>query len=66
MPAGCLAGPEAAANVPVIKDREDGVASAPGLGIEFNQNYLKANLAPGEPGGIGELRDINLNTRYFS
>jgi galactonate dehydratase len=41
--------PEAAANVPVIKDGKMAVSSAPGLGIEFNQEYLKANRAPGEP-----------------
>lgn len=41
--------PEAAANVPVIKDGKMRVADAPGLGIEFNHDYLKANLAPGEP-----------------
>ena len=41
--------PEAAANVPVIKDGKMMVSSAPGLGIEFNQDYLKANMAPGEP-----------------
>lgn len=41
--------PEAAANVPVVMDGKMKVHAAPGLGIEFDHDYLKANLAPGEP-----------------
>ncbi|MFH1086393.1 MAG: enolase C-terminal domain-like protein, partial [Chloroflexota bacterium] len=41
--------PEAAANVPVIRDGKMLVHNAPGLGIELDQEYLRAHLAPGEP-----------------
>ena len=41
--------PEAAANVPLIQDGKMTVSDAPGLGIEFDPDYMKANLAPGEP-----------------
>jgi L-alanine-DL-glutamate epimerase-like enolase superfamily enzyme len=41
--------PEAAANVPVIRDGKMQVHSAPGLGIELNFDYLNANRAEGEP-----------------
>jgi galactonate dehydratase len=41
--------PEAAGNIPVVKDGKMQVASLPGLGILLNDDYLKANLADGEP-----------------
>jgi galactonate dehydratase len=42
--------PDAAGNVPVVKDgRMQVVTSLPGLGILPNEEYLKANLADGEP-----------------
>jgi len=41
--------PEAAGNIPVVKDGRMQVASLPGLGILLNEDYLKANLADGEP-----------------
>ena len=33
----------------VIKDGHMEVSTAPGLGVELNQEYLKANRAEGEP-----------------
>ncbi len=41
--------PDAMGNVPVVKDGRMQVASLPGLGILPNEDYLKANLADGEP-----------------
>jgi L-alanine-DL-glutamate epimerase-like enolase superfamily enzyme len=41
--------PEAAGNIPVVKDGRMQVASLPGLGILLNDDYLKGNLADGEP-----------------
>jgi galactonate dehydratase len=41
--------PEAAGNIPVVKDGRMQVASLPGLGILLDEKYLKANLADGEP-----------------
>jgi galactonate dehydratase len=41
--------PEAAGNIPVVKDGKMQVASLPGLGILVDEGYLKANLADGEP-----------------
>jgi len=41
--------PEAAGNVPVVKDGKIQVSGLPGLGILLNEDYLKANLAEGEP-----------------
>jgi galactonate dehydratase len=41
--------PEAAGNIPVVKDGRMLVASLPGLGILLNEDYLKGNLADGEP-----------------
>jgi hypothetical protein len=41
--------PEAAANVPVIRDGRMRVSDAPGLGIELDLGYLNAHRAEGEP-----------------
>jgi galactonate dehydratase len=41
--------PEAAGNVPVVKNGFIQLSMLPGLGILLNQDYLKANLADGEP-----------------
>jgi L-alanine-DL-glutamate epimerase-like enolase superfamily enzyme len=41
--------PEAAGNIPVVKDGRMQVSSLPGLGILLDEGYLKANLADGEP-----------------
>jgi galactonate dehydratase len=41
--------PEAAGNIPVVKDGRMQVASLPGLGIMADEAYLKAHLADGEP-----------------
>jgi galactonate dehydratase len=41
--------PEAAGNIPVVKNGRMQVASLPGLGILLDDGYLKANLADGEP-----------------
>jgi galactonate dehydratase len=41
--------PEAAGNIPVVKNGFMQVSSLPGLGILLDQGYLKANLADGEP-----------------
>jgi galactonate dehydratase len=41
--------PEAAGNIPVVKNGFMQVSSQPGLGILLDQGYLKANLADGEP-----------------
>ena len=40
---------EAASNVPVIRDGRMKVSTLPGLGLDLNQDYLKANRADGEP-----------------
>jgi len=39
----------AASNAPVIVDGKMKVSSLPGLGLDLNLDYLKANLPPGEP-----------------
>jgi galactonate dehydratase len=41
--------PEAAANPPLIRDGHMIVSTLPGLGVELDQEYLKANRAEGEP-----------------
>ncbi len=41
--------PEAAGNIPVVKNGRMQVAALPGLGILLDEGYLKANLADGEP-----------------
>ncbi len=41
--------PEAASNAPVIRDGRMQVSTLPGLGLELNQDYLKANRVDGEP-----------------
>jgi L-alanine-DL-glutamate epimerase-like enolase superfamily enzyme len=41
--------PEAAGNIPVVKDGRMQVAALPGLGILPDEAYLKAHLADGEP-----------------
>jgi L-alanine-DL-glutamate epimerase-like enolase superfamily enzyme len=41
--------PEAAGNVPVIRDGRMKVSSRPGLGIDLDLEYLNANRAEGEP-----------------
>lgn len=41
--------PEAAGNIPVVKDGKVQVPDVPGLGIILDQDYLKANRAEGEP-----------------
>lgn len=41
--------PEAASNVPVIRNGRMKVSTLPGLGIDFDQAYLKAHCAEGEP-----------------
>jgi L-alanine-DL-glutamate epimerase-like enolase superfamily enzyme len=41
--------PEAAGNLPVIKEGKMQVSLLPGLGIQLNMDYLKANRAAGEP-----------------
>ena len=41
--------PEAAANPPLIRDGHMIVSTLPGLGVELDQDYLKANRAEGEP-----------------
>jgi galactonate dehydratase len=41
--------PEAAANVPVIKNGRMQVHNAPGLGIELDFDYVNGNRAEGEP-----------------
>ena len=41
--------PEAASNAPVIRDGKMEVSTRPGLGIDLDEDYLKANRAPGEP-----------------
>ena len=40
---------EAASNAPVIKDGRMQVSTRPGLGLDLNQDYLKANRVDGEP-----------------
>jgi len=39
----------AAGNVPVIKDGRMRVSTLPGLGLDLDQEYLKAMRADGEP-----------------
>ena len=39
----------AASNAPVITNGKMKVSSLPGLGLDLDLDYLKANLAPGEP-----------------
>lgn len=41
--------PEAANNPPVIRDGKVIVSTAPGLGVDLDDDYLKANRLPGEP-----------------
>jgi len=41
--------PEAASNAPVIRNGRMLVSSVPGLGLDLNQEYLKANRVEGEP-----------------
>jgi L-alanine-DL-glutamate epimerase-like enolase superfamily enzyme len=41
--------PEAASNAPVIVDGRVKVSALPGLGIDLDQDYLKAHRAEGEP-----------------
>lgn len=38
----------AAGNIPVIREGRMKVSTLPGLGLDLNEAYLKANLAPGE------------------
>ncbi len=40
---------EAASNAPVVRNGRMRVSTLPGLGLDFDQEYLKANLAEGEP-----------------
>jgi galactonate dehydratase len=41
--------PEAAGNLPVIRDGKMKVSQLPGLGVQLDMDYLKANRAEGEP-----------------
>jgi L-alanine-DL-glutamate epimerase-like enolase superfamily enzyme len=41
--------PEAAGNIPVVKNGRMQVAALPGLGILLNDDYMKSNLAEDEP-----------------
>lgn len=41
--------PEAASNAPVIRNGRMKVSTLPGLGLDLDQDYLKANRAEGEP-----------------
>ncbi len=41
--------PEAASNAPVIKNGRMKLSTLPGLGLDLNQEYLKANRVEGEP-----------------
>ncbi len=41
--------PEAASNAPVIRDGRMVVSTLPGLGLDLDQDYMKANRADGEP-----------------
>lgn len=41
--------PEAASNAPIIKNGRMLVSTLPGLGLDLDQDYLKANRAEGEP-----------------
>ncbi|MFL6415138.1 MAG: mandelate racemase/muconate lactonizing enzyme family protein [Bryobacteraceae bacterium] len=41
--------PEAAGNIPVVRNGKMQVANLPGLGILLNDKFLKENLAEGEP-----------------
>ena len=49
MPANCGRAPEAASNAPFIRNGRMVVSIQPGLGLDLDQDYLKANLADGEP-----------------
>ncbi|MBM3747363.1 MAG: mandelate racemase/muconate lactonizing enzyme family protein, partial [Acidobacteria bacterium] len=40
---------EAASNAPVIRNGRMRVSTLPGLGLDLNQDYLKANRVEGEP-----------------
>ncbi|MBT3270338.1 mandelate racemase/muconate lactonizing enzyme family protein [Candidatus Poribacteria bacterium] len=42
-------GPEAASNAPVIRDGKMQVSTAPGIGLDLDQDYLQAHRADGEP-----------------
>lgn len=46
--------PEAADNLPEIRDGKMKVSHLPGLGIQLDQDYLKSHRATGEPwwGGL--------------
>ena len=46
---GANRSPAAKANVPVIKNGKMLVHSAPGIGAELDDNYLKGNRVQGEP-----------------
>ena len=41
--------PEAASNAPVIRNGHMQVSTLPGIGVDLDQDYLKANRAEGEP-----------------
>jgi L-alanine-DL-glutamate epimerase-like enolase superfamily enzyme len=41
--------PEAASNAPVIRNGRMVVSTLPGLGLDLDMDYLKANCAAGEP-----------------
>jgi len=41
--------PEAASNAPVIQNGRMKVSTLPGIGVDLDQDYLKANRAEGEP-----------------
>jgi len=41
--------PEAASNAPIIREGRMVVSMLPGLGLDLDQDYLKANRADGEP-----------------
>jgi len=40
---------QAAANKPEVRNAELRVSEQPGLGVEWNEDYLRRHLAPGEP-----------------
>jgi len=40
---------EAASNTPIIKDGKQKVSMLPGLGIDFDMEYMRAHMAEGEP-----------------
>ena len=47
----------AKSNVPVIKNGKMQVHSSSGIGVDLDEDYLRAHLTPGEP-WWGELRTI--------